>query len=59
MFWVLEKTNICIQQMQNQPVLFCHAEISQTMVLHAVLLVSLQSSLNECMGAPTWFETVL
>jgi len=32
---------------------FCHAKISLTMALHAMLLVSLES-----WGEPTWFETL-
>jgi hypothetical protein len=37
-------------------ILFWHAEISQTMILHAALLVSLESS-QWVGGAPTWFKT--
>jgi hypothetical protein len=33
----------------------CHAEISQTMVLHATLLVSLESSLMSIGVHLTWF----
>jgi hypothetical protein len=39
-------------------VLFRHDDISQTMVLHVVLLVSLESSRWVGSDAPTWFETI-
>jgi hypothetical protein len=42
---------------QGSFVLFCHADISQTMALHAVLLVSLESSW-QVGGTSTWFKTV-
>ncbi len=38
--------------------LFCPAEISQTMAVHAALLVSLERSQRLTRGAPTWIETV-
>jgi hypothetical protein len=39
-------------------VLFSHVEISQTMALHAALLIFFEKLSMSSMGASTWFETL-
>lgn len=56
--------NVCVKQgslfcfVLFYFVLFSHVEISQTMALHAALLIFFEKLSMSSMGACTWFETL-